>query len=72
VVRVKDDVGGSFLRDLLKSLPASTNVVRDVDRTGLAVLQLPPGTDLTKVVDDLNANPGIAYAEPLFLDYGSG
>ena len=74
VVRVRNEAGGGagVLRDLLKSLPASTAVVNDVDGMGRVVLRLPPGTDVAKVVDDLKANPGVIYAEPVFLDYGSG
>jgi hypothetical protein len=73
VVRVKNGARerGGALRELLESLPESTAVVRDVDRTGMAVLQLPPGSDVSKVVDDLKSNPVVLYAEPLFLDYGS-
>ena len=69
---MKDDAGAAVLRDLLRSLPERTNVVKDVDRMGRAVLQLPPGADVAKVVNDLKANPNVVYAEPLFLDYGSG
>jgi hypothetical protein len=72
VVRVKEDAGAGVLRDLFKLLPAGTTVVKDVDRMGRAVLQLPPGTDVARAVTDLEASPDVVYAEALFLDYGSG
>jgi hypothetical protein len=68
VVRLTDDAGRSGLADLLKALPAATTIVRELDQKGLAVLQVPPGTDVTRVVAELKRSPLVVYAEPLFLD----
>lgn len=57
------------LRQLLASLPADITVVRDLDRFGRAVLQLPSGTDVAQVVAHLKEQPGVAHAEPLYLDH---
>jgi hypothetical protein len=74
VVRVQDaaDAGAAVLRGLLSSLPPSTTIVKDVDRMGRAVLQVPAGADISRIVSDLKEQPGVLYAEPLFYDYGSG
>lgn len=58
-------------RDVLRALPRSSTVESGFDRFGIALVNLPPGTDTSKVVDRLRRHVAVEYAEPHLLDSGS-
>lgn len=59
-------------RDLvLKTLPHQAQVDRDFDDAGYAVFDLPPGSDLSKVIRNLEACRIVEFAERNVIDEGT-
>jgi hypothetical protein len=53
---------------VLSALPENSTVQSGFDELGIAVVNLPPSSDLGKVATELEACEEIAYAEPNFIE----
>ena len=58
-------------RAVLRALPENSVLQGKFDRFGMAVVNLPPGSDPLNVAQDIEGHEALDFVEPNYLDSGS-
>ena len=73
IVKLKKELASNqdARRRVIESLPKGSTIGRDFDELGLAVFELPKGSDPAAVAQVITTDQVVDYAEPNFIDSGT-